>query len=82
MQLTYPGSRISTLQEVFNFVECADPSHRILWNIESKIDPEHPDRTANVGDFVQKQHAIFSASPYHHSITVIVFIQEPSSSAN
>ncbi|KAF8140041.1 PLC-like phosphodiesterase [Boletus edulis] len=69
MQLLYPGARIPTLQEVFDFVECVDPSHRILWNIESKINPEHPNRTASVGDFVQKQHAIFSASPYHRSIT-------------
>jgi glycerophosphoryl diester phosphodiesterase len=69
MQLTYPGARISTLQEVFDFVECADPSHNILWNIESKIDAECPDRTAGVHDFVQKQHAVFSASPYRHSVT-------------
>ncbi|KAI9572756.1 PLC-like phosphodiesterase [Boletus coccyginus] len=68
-QLLYPGARIPTLQEVFDFVECADPAHRILWNIESKINPEHPDRTARVEDFVQKQYAIFSASPYYRSIT-------------
>jgi len=69
MQLTYPGSRISTLQEVFGFVECADPSYHVLWNIESKIDPIYPDRTASVNDFVQKQHAVFAASSYRHSIT-------------
>ncbi|KAF9229545.1 PLC-like phosphodiesterase [Gyrodon lividus] len=68
-QLLYPGARIQTLQEVFNFVECADPSHRILWNIESKINPQHPNRTAGVQDFVQRQHAIFSASPYYRTIT-------------
>ncbi|KAI0935902.1 hypothetical protein AcV5_004191 [Taiwanofungus camphoratus] len=69
MQLTYPGTRISTLQEVFDFVECADPAHQILWNIESKINPQYPNRTLGVQDFVQKQHAIFSASPYTSSIT-------------
>jgi hypothetical protein len=74
-QLLYPGARIPTLQEVFDFVECADPSHRILWNIESKINPAHPNRTANVDDFVQKQHAIFSASPYYRSITVSYVIK-------
>ncbi|KAG9314563.1 PLC-like phosphodiesterase [Chiua virens] len=68
-QLLYPGARIQTLQEVFDFVECADPSHQILWNIESKINPEHPDRTASVKDFVQKQHMVFSGSPYYRSIT-------------
>ncbi|KAH7883802.1 PLC-like phosphodiesterase [Phlebopus sp. FC_14] len=68
-QLLYPRSRIPTLQEVFDFVECADPSHRMLWNIESKINARHPSRTAGVHDFVQKQHAIFTSSPYYHSIT-------------
>jgi len=68
-QLLYRGARIPTLQEVFDFVECADPSHQILWNIESKINPEHPDRTAGVEDFVRKQYAVFSASPYYRSIT-------------
>jgi hypothetical protein len=70
MQLTYPGIRISTLREVFDFVQCADPSHKILWNIESKINPIYPNRTLGVGDFVNKQHALFAASPYYHSITV------------
>jgi len=69
MQLTYPGIRISTLREVFDFVQCADPSHKILWNIESKINPIYPNRTLGVGDFVNKQHALFAASPYYHSIT-------------
>lgn len=70
MQLTYPGTRISTLKEVFDFVECADPSHQVLWNIESKIDPEYPNRTLGVADFVNHQHALFATSPYHKSITV------------
>ncbi|KAJ6574716.1 PLC-like phosphodiesterase [Mycena capillaripes] len=69
LQLTYPATRISTLQEVFDFVECADPDHLIRWNIESKIDPVHPDRTRSVDVFVQSQHAIFAASPYKESIT-------------
>jgi hypothetical protein len=70
LQLIYPGMRISTLKEVFNFVECADPSHQILWNIESKINPQYPNRTLGVGDFVDKQQAIFASSLYHKSITV------------
>ncbi|KAH0838495.1 PLC-like phosphodiesterase [Lanmaoa asiatica] len=78
-QLLYPGARIPTLQEVFDFVECADPSHRIWWNIESKINPEHPNRTARVEDFVQKQHGIFSASPYYRSITVSLVIKKQAS---
>ncbi|KAI6031941.1 PLC-like phosphodiesterase [Pisolithus microcarpus] len=54
---------IPTLKEVFEFVSCADPSHRILWNIESKIDARFPNRTAG------KQHSIFRDSPYYRSIT-------------
>ncbi|KAI0085655.1 PLC-like phosphodiesterase [Irpex rosettiformis] len=69
LQLTYPGTRISTLEEVFAFAECADPSHEILWNIESKINAQFPNQTLGVNDFVQKQHAIFSATPYRKSIT-------------
>ncbi|KAL1952254.1 hypothetical protein VTO73DRAFT_1403 [Trametes versicolor] len=69
MQLTYPGTRISTLQETFDFVECADPQHAVLWNIESKIDARHPNRTLGVTDFVEKQHAVFARSPYKNSIT-------------
>ncbi|KAJ6627298.1 PLC-like phosphodiesterase [Mycena sp. CBHHK59/15] len=68
-QLTYPGTRISTLQQVFDFVECADPEHLMRWNIESKINAAHPDRTAGVDVFVKQQHAVFAASPYRHSIT-------------
>ncbi|EMD41560.1 hypothetical protein CERSUDRAFT_41625, partial [Gelatoporia subvermispora B] len=69
MQLMYPGTRISTLQEVFDFAECADPQHQILWNIESKINAQYPNRTLGVDDFVQKQHDVFSASPYKSAIT-------------
>ncbi|OCH88607.1 PLC-like phosphodiesterase [Obba rivulosa] len=69
MQLVYPGARISTLQEVFDFAECADPQHQILWNIESKINAQYPDRTVGVDIFVRKQHEIFAASPYKRSIT-------------
>ncbi|KAH9927528.1 PLC-like phosphodiesterase [Epithele typhae] len=60
MQLVYPGTRISTMQEVFDFV---------LWNIESKINARHPNQTRSVEDFVQKQYKLFSNSPYKQSIT-------------
>lgn len=68
-QLLYPGARISTLKEVFDFVSCADPTHQMLWNIESKIGAHFPNRTAGVQDFVQKQHVIFQSSAYYRSIT-------------
>lgn len=69
MQLTYPGTRISTLEELFSFAECADPMHQILWNIESKINAAHSNCTKGVDEFVSRQHAIFVRSSYRHSIT-------------
>jgi len=67
LQLIYPGTKISTLEEVFKFADCADPWHQIRWNIESKINPVHPNTTFGVEDFVTKQHAVFVASSYPSS---------------
>jgi len=64
LQLTYPGTRISTLREVFEFVQCADPQRQISWNIESKINPIFPNNTRGVADFVSKQHKEFVDSSY------------------
>ncbi|KAI0735526.1 PLC-like phosphodiesterase [Earliella scabrosa] len=69
LQLTYPGTRLSTLQELFDFAACADPARQVLWNIESKIDAQFPNSTLGVQDFVQKQHALFVRSGYKSSIT-------------
>ncbi|KAK7064543.1 PLC-like phosphodiesterase [Favolaschia claudopus] len=69
LQLTYPGTRISSMQEVFDFVECVDPEHLMNWNIESKIDAAFPERTRGVDVFVHSQHVVFSASPYKERIT-------------
>ncbi|GJE87811.1 PLC-like phosphodiesterase [Phanerochaete sordida] len=69
LQLTYPGTKISTLEELFDFAECADPAHQILWNIESKINAAHPNQTLGVDDFVEKQYALFTNSAYKSSIT-------------
>ncbi|KAJ3992017.1 PLC-like phosphodiesterase [Lentinula boryana] len=69
LQSTYSGVRISTLKELFSFAECADPDYRILWNIESKVNAEHTNRTRSPRDFVSSQHDIFVHSPYRHSIT-------------
>ncbi|KZS96170.1 PLC-like phosphodiesterase [Sistotremastrum niveocremeum HHB9708] len=69
LQLIFPGTQISTLQEVFDFVECADPEHQVLFNIESKIDAEQPNRTLAVSEFVTRQHRVFAKSPYKNSIT-------------
>ncbi|KAF8736792.1 hypothetical protein AX14_013892 [Amanita brunnescens Koide BX004] len=67
LQLAYPGTRISTLKELFTFAECADPDHRIHWNIESKINASHPNNTHDVDMFVTKQYAEFAKSSYPFS---------------
>ncbi|ESK98229.1 glycerophosphoryl diester phosphodiesterase [Moniliophthora roreri MCA 2997] len=69
LQLTFPLTKISTMKEIFDFVECADPQYDIRWNIESKIDPVFPNRTKSVGEFVQRQHQAFVDSPYRFQIT-------------
>lgn len=73
LQLTYPGTRISTLREVFEFVQCADPQRQISWNIESKINPILPNNTRGVADFVGKQHKAFVDSSYSLSQITVRF---------
>ncbi|KAK0233313.1 PLC-like phosphodiesterase [Armillaria fumosa] len=68
-QLAYPGTKLSTLKELFDFVECVDPEHGMLFNIESKIDADYPNRTRSVDDFVEYQYATFSKTYYIYSIT-------------
>lgn len=71
LALTYPGTKISTLREVFEFAQCADPQRQISWNIESKINPVHPNSTRGVADFVSLQRKEFIDSSYSLSqITV------------
>ena len=71
LQLTYPGTRISTLDELFEFAHCADPKRVLQWNIESKINPMYPSSTRGVNDFVTLQHQAFLKSGYKLSqITV------------
>lgn len=58
------------MEEVFDFVQCVDSDRRMLWNIESKVDARHTNRTADVLEFVQRQHEVFELSGYKHAITV------------
>lgn len=64
LQLLYPGTKISTLSEVFAFARCVDKKREVFWNIESKINPVTPASTRSVEDFVTAQHAAFLASGY------------------
>lgn len=71
LQLTHPGTKISTLGELFQFAKCADPNRSINWNIESKINPVLANATRSVTDFVTLQNKEFVKSGYKLSqITV------------
>jgi hypothetical protein len=50
LQLTLPGTKISTLQEMFDFVDCATDDE-ILFNIESKVDGDFRNLTRAPEDF-------------------------------
>ncbi|KAG5648230.1 hypothetical protein DXG03_006187 [Asterophora parasitica] len=64
MQLIHPGTKISTLQEVFDFVACVDHKRQIIFNVESKVDAVTPNNTRSAEDFVALQHAVFKKSGY------------------
>lgn len=71
LQLTYPGTKISTVDELFEFARCVDSERTVRWNMESKINPLNPNSTRGVRDFVTLQHQAFLKSGYKLSqITV------------
>ncbi|KAG8681569.1 hypothetical protein FRC08_015549 [Ceratobasidium sp. 394] len=69
LQLTYPGTKISTLPELFSFLDCADPLHQVDLNIESKVDAQFPNLTRSPEDFVKLQYDLFRKSKYYGQIT-------------
>lgn len=75
LQLTAPKIKISTQAEVFEFARCVDPERKILWNIESKINPVERNSTKGVTDFVELQLEEFNKSGYPFgSITCVTRI--------
>lgn len=64
LQLTYPGTKISTLDEVFDFVRCVDKKREVRFNIESKVNAVTPNTTRSPQEFVKAQHDAFLASGY------------------
>ncbi|KAK7047781.1 hypothetical protein VNI00_006109 [Paramarasmius palmivorus] len=69
LQLEYPGTKISTLEELFAFVDCVDSKHTVAFNIESKINPVQINQTRGPEDFVRLQHEQFAKSPFYKTIT-------------
>lgn len=55
-----PGTKLSTLDEVFDFVECAT-DEPVLFNIESKVNPVQKNETRSAAEFVNAMGAIFAA---------------------
>jgi hypothetical protein len=53
-----PGTKLSTLDEVFDFVECST-DEPVLFNIESKINPVMSNETRSAGEFVAAMGEIF-----------------------
>jgi hypothetical protein len=74
MQLTYPGTKISTLGEVFDFVRCVDKKRAVKFNIESKVNPVIPGSTRSPEDFVAAQYAAFVKSGYPLSQITVGFV--------
>lgn len=55
-----PGTKLSTLDEVFDFVECAT-DEPVLFNIESKVNPVQRNETRSAADFVSAMAEVFTA---------------------
>lgn len=55
-----PGTKLSTLDEVFDFVQCAT-DEPVLFNIESKVNPVERNQTRSAAEFVAAMGAIFTA---------------------
>jgi hypothetical protein len=66
------------MDELFKFVQCADPKRTMQFNIESKINPVQVNQTRGVDTFVSLQRKAFLASGYKLSqITVSWFACRP-----
>jgi hypothetical protein len=53
-----PGTKLSTLDEVFDFIQCAT-DEPVLFNIESKVNPVQKNQTRSAGEFVEAMAEIF-----------------------
>lgn len=60
LALTAPGTKLSTVEEMFDFVECATDAP-VLFNIETKINPDFRNETRSPEDFVAAFAAVLSA---------------------
>ncbi len=74
-QTPVPGTRIPTLEEVFDWVHQSSHPHAKLigFNIETKSFPDHPEYTVSPREFAQKVVASFRKSGFWDRITLQSF---------
>jgi len=74
-QTSVPGARVPTLEEVFDLVRSSTHANakRIAFNIETKIDPSHPEYTVSPEEFSRKAVAAFKKSGFWSRIILQSF---------
>jgi glycerophosphoryl diester phosphodiesterase len=71
-QRAVPGTRIPTLSELFALVRKSRNS-RVRFNIETKIDPNHPDETLDPQAFVTKLLGLIQAEAFSDRVMIQSF---------
>jgi glycerophosphoryl diester phosphodiesterase len=71
-QRALPGTRIPTLREVFSLVRKSG-NGRVRFNIETKIDPDHPEETLDPQAFVARLLGVIDAEGFSDRVTIQSF---------
>ncbi|MBC9882720.1 glycerophosphodiester phosphodiesterase [Bradyrhizobium sp. INPA01-394B] len=71
-QRALPGTRIPTLKELFALVRKSG-NERVRFNIETKIDPDHPDESLEPQAFVAKLLAVIEAERFSDRVMIQSF---------
>ena len=71
-QRAVPGTRIPTLSELFALVRKSGNT-RVRFNIETKIDPNHPDETLDPQSFVTKLLGLIEAEKFSDRVMIQSF---------
>ncbi|MFC7697594.1 glycerophosphodiester phosphodiesterase [Bradyrhizobium sp. GCM10028915] len=71
-QRAMPGTRIPTLSELFALVRKSGNT-RVRFNIETKIDPNHPDETLDPQSFVTKLLGVIEAEKFSDRVMIQSF---------
>jgi glycerophosphoryl diester phosphodiesterase len=71
-QRAVPGTRIPTLRELFALVRKSGNAH-VRFNIETKIDPNHPDETLDPQAFVAKLLGLVEAERFSDRVMIQSF---------